>query len=89
MRRRLRLRLSVSLKGHSHEKVCEIIPFNRRLGPNKGMITILNSPSHCYDLSNEGSNDVKLAYLICKNLQCTVSNFRFLQRPAATIIVPN
>jgi hypothetical protein len=24
----------VKLKGHSHEKVCEIIPLNDRLGPN-------------------------------------------------------
>jgi hypothetical protein len=25
---------NVSLKGHSHEKVLEIIPVNHRLGPN-------------------------------------------------------
>jgi hypothetical protein len=27
------------LMGHSLEKICEIIPFNHRLGPNQGMLT--------------------------------------------------
>jgi hypothetical protein len=30
-----------TLKGHSHEKVFEIIPLNDRFGPNSGMPTLL------------------------------------------------
>jgi hypothetical protein len=59
----------IFLKGHSHEKVVEIIPLNHRLGPNPGTPTplkLLSSPvASLRFFKKEGSHDVKCDQLIC------------------------